>query len=145
MRAPMAPLRALLRSHRRLAALLLALALCMKALVPAGYMVGGSMVDGGAKVLTIEICADTLGAKLTRQIAVPHHAAPGDAQGDHGKSAAACPYAGLAMAGLAGVDTALLALALGFILALGFAPVPPPRLARAAYFRPPLRGPPGRF
>jgi hypothetical protein len=136
----MAKLRALLRTHRRLAALLLALALCMKALVPAGYMVGG-----GAKVLTIEICADTLGAKLTRQIVVPHHAAPGEAQGDHGKSGAACPYAGLAMAGLAGVDGVLLALALGFILALGFAPSRPPRLARQAHFRPPLRGPPGHL
>ena len=43
----------LLREHRRLAAILVALALCMKALVPAGFMIGAS-----ARLITVEICAD---------------------------------------------------------------------------------------
>jgi hypothetical protein len=49
-------LRAFFRDHRRLAALLVALALCVKALVPAGYMPGAH-----GKVLTVEICADASG------------------------------------------------------------------------------------
>jgi hypothetical protein len=46
------------------------------------------------------------------------------------------------MAGLGGVDMALLALALAFILALGFAPLRPARAASTRFLRPPLRGPP---
>ena len=47
--------RAFLLHHRRFAALLVAAALCLKALVPAGYMVSSE-----ARVLTVQICADTL-------------------------------------------------------------------------------------
>lgn len=125
-------LRAFLLTHRRLAALLLALALCMKVALPAGTMIGD------AKVFTIQICADASGARLTKQIVVPHS---GDEDGT-GKSAGDCPYAGLAMPGLAGADTPLLALALAFILALGFAPVRPATSRRIPHVRPPLRGPP---
>jgi hypothetical protein len=133
----MATLRVFLGSHRRLAALLVALALCMKALVPGGYMIAGD-----ARVLTIEICADATGGAMTKQIVVPHHAAPGEAQGDHGKASGTCPYAGLAMAGLAGADAVLLVLALGFILALGFAAQRAAQPRRPTHIRPPLRGPP---
>jgi hypothetical protein len=132
----MGTLRAFLRDHRRLAGLLLVLAIAMKALVPAGFMVGQH-----ATVLTVEICADTLGAKVTKQIVVPQQGgAHGNAQGDNAKGS--CPYGVLAMATLTGADAVLLAAALVFILALGFAPpriVPACRIARAL---PPLRGPP---
>ncbi len=46
------------------------------------------------------------------------------------------------MASLAGADALLLAAALAFILALGFAPATAPRPRRAVWLRPPLRGPP---
>jgi len=133
----MADFRAFLRTHRRLAAALLALALCMKVLVPAGFMVGQN-----STVLTIEICADASGGHVTTQIVVPHAGKHGETQGEAGKSSAACPYAGLSMAGLSGADPVLLALALTFILAIGFAPIriAPPR--RILHIRPPLRGPP---
>lgn len=129
----MAPLRALLHDHRRLAALLLALALCMKLLVPGGMMIGGS----DSTVLTVTICADASGLQQTRQIVVPH-----SGQDDGAKAAADCPYAGLGMPGLAGADPVLLALALAFILALGFAAARPAPTLRTSHVRPPLRGPP---
>lgn len=133
----MSGLRLFFRHHRRLAALLIALVLAIKALVPAGYM-----VSQPGKVLTIAICADSLGAKITRQIVVAHDAGPGDAAGEHGDAAAACPYAGLSMAALPGADALLVALALAYVLARGFAPVRPAARRRVPYIRPPLRGPP---
>jgi hypothetical protein len=133
MDAAMGTIRAFFRDHRRLTALAIALALAMKALVPGGYMLG---VEG--KVLTVHICADASGTSLTKQIVLP---ASGKT-GDQAKAAGSCPYASLGMAGLAGADLALLALALAFVLALGFAAVPAPPAARPAFLRPPLRGPP---
>jgi len=130
----MGGLRVFLHRHRTLAALLLALALCVKAIVPAGYMPGG-----GARFITVSICADASGGEVTRQIAIP---ARGDAAQDHARAKGECAFAGLAMAALGGADMALLAAALAFILALGFAEhaVPAPR--DASRLRPPLRGPP---
>lgn len=130
----MEPIRAFFREHRRLAALLIVLALGMKALLPGGYM------PAAGKVLTVAICADASGGALTQQIVLP---ADGKT-GAHGKSEGSCPYASLAMAGVAGADAAWLALALAFILALRFAPLPPARAARISFLRPPLRGPPAR-
>jgi hypothetical protein len=115
--------------------LLIIVALAIKALVPGGYM---PTMTG--KVLTVAICADAGGGALTHRILLP---AEGKA-GAHDQRAGHCPYASLGMAGVPGIDTVLLALALTFILALGFAPVRPPRRARASFLRPPLRGPPAR-
>ncbi len=131
----MGALRLFLRDRRRFAVLLLACALVMKALMPAGYMIAGD----GAKVLTITICADSQGGSYTKQIVVPHsgkQAAPADQAKD------SCPYSALSMATLGGADPLLLALVLAFILALGFATAPPLRLGQALRLRPPLRGPP---
>ena len=132
----MKQIRALIRNYRNLAIVLLALALCIKALVPAGYMIGGS-----AKILTIEICNDGLGKRFTKQISIPIDSSHG-AQKQHGQTDGRCAYSALAMAGLAGADAPLLALALAFILALGFAAQSPAPVARASHLRPPLRGPP---
>lgn len=129
--------RTALRKHRRLAVLLLALALCAKVLIPAGYMVAQQ-----GQVLTVAVCADASGAKLTRQIVVPMHGEPGDPGATQGKSGGVCPYAGLSMAGLADSDALLLALALAFLIALGFAPAQVPAFRSVAHLRPPLRGPP---
>jgi hypothetical protein len=142
----MGTLRAFLRDRGRLAVLLLALVLAAKALVPAGYMVGGE-AGSGVRVLTVKICADALGTQFTRQIVIPQQGGEhgkGDAgHGDAGhKTDGACAWSGLGMASLAGADPALLAIAFAFILALGFARLAPPRLERRAFLRPPLRGPP---
>lgn len=132
----MALLRAFLIQHRRLAGLLIVMALAMRVLIPGGYMPG---LDG--KVLTIQVCADTQGSQITQHIVVPtdsretNPAQPGKANG-------LCAFSALGFAALGGADFVLLAGALAFILLLGFAPMRVPRLARSFHILPPLRGPP---
>lgn len=133
----MAYLGALLREHRRLALAMAALALLLKALVPAGYMLAA-----GDRVLTVEICADPSGTRMTRQIIVPSDGTGHDMPAKDAKADGACAYSGLSMASLGGADPVLLAAAIAFILLLGLSPVALPRPARQAYLRPPLRGPP---
>ncbi|MEO5586389.1 MAG: DUF2946 family protein [Novosphingobium sp.] len=125
--------RAIFRSHRRLALGVLALALAIKALVPAGYMLGDT-----AHVLTIAICAEASGQQLTKQIVVPSDGK----SGTHAKAEGTCAWGLLAMAALGAADVLLLALALAFILTLGLAPRRPAARAQRTYLRPPLRGPP---
>jgi hypothetical protein len=107
-------------------------ALCIKAILPAGLMID-------QRTLTVSICAESLGMAVTRTMAIPMKDWAG---GDKQSGKDECPYASLAMASLTGADPVLLAAALGFILALGFAPVRLPRVERAPRLRPPLRGPP---
>lgn len=130
-------IRAFLRTNRRLALGLVVLALVIKALVPAGYMLGGPLSDK-AHVLTIAICGDASGGPLTQQIVVPSDGK----SGDHAKAEGTCAWGVLGMVALSGADAALLALALAFILALGLAPTRPAPFSRGSYLRPPLRGPP---
>ena len=136
----MHPFRTFLLRHRAMAIAVMALALAMKAIVPAGYMVGTE-----SKVLTIRICDDTQlsaaahNALSARDIAIPMK---GEPAGKHSKADGTCPYGALSFAGLAGADPILLALALLFILATGFAALALPAPSRIAHLRPPLRGPP---
>lgn len=132
----MKALRAILLGHRRLALLLVAVALAMKALVPGGYMLGAQ-----SQVITVSICADSSGTHLTREIVVPRQSGSQDTTSQHAKSGP-CAFGALAMAGLAGADPILLALALAFILAIGLAPLAAPAFQARAHLRPPLRGPP---
>ena len=127
--------RAFFVNNRRLAALLVAAALCLKAVVPVGYM-----IDAGAKVLTVHICADQIAGVATKQITIPM-AGKGDA-GGKGHADAPCPYASLSHAALGTADPLQLVLALAFILALGFLPGAPMAIRRFAHWHPPLRGPP---
>jgi hypothetical protein len=128
-------IRAFLQRHFHLAAVILALALAMKALVPAGYMIG----SGTSQSLTVEIC-DGQGGSILSKLTIPGKT--GGADDEHTKAAKDCPFTALSMHVLAGADAGLLVLALAFILALGFAPVPPLRLTRIGFLTPPLRGPP---
>lgn len=127
--------RAFLLHHRRFAALLVAAALCLKALVPAGYMVSSE-----ARVLTVQICADTLGHVVTKQIAIAQKGQPADSH--KAKADAPCPFMVLGHCLLGSIDPLQLALALAFILALGFAPQASASPVRPTHLRPPLRGPP---
>lgn len=124
--------RAFFRMHRRLALGLVVLAVAIKALMPAGYMLSEK-----AHVLTVAICADASGQQLTKHISIPS-----DGKSSHSKAEATCAWGLLAMAALSGADVLLLALALAFILALGLAPSRPAPPSRVSYLRPPLRGPP---
>ena len=126
--------RAFLLSNRQLAALMIAAALCMKALIPAGYMIGAD-----SKLLTVQICADSLGHAVTKQIAIPQE---GHAPGKQSQMDGTCAFTSLGHATLGGADPIQLAIALAFILALGFAPLVTPAPRPISHLRPPLRGPP---
>ena len=136
-------LRRLLCDHRYLALCLVLIALCTKMLVPAGYMIGTS-----GKTLSVEICGDASGGKLTKQISIAIADKVGNAgksaddRNGHGKGETVCPYSALSLTSLSGADLLLLALALAFILALGFMLLAPRPIRRAQYLVPPLRGPP---
>lgn len=129
-------LRQILLKRRQLALWLVAFALALKVIVPAGYMVREQ-----GTTLTIAICGDASGSHLTRQIVLPQRDASPDGGAQHAKSIA-CPYSVLDMAGSAGADPILLGLALGFILALGFVSSVAPEPSAHPHARPPLRGPP---
>lgn len=128
-------LRTLFLRHRALALLLVAATLCLKAVVPTGYMIGHQ-----SKTLTVLICGDGMDRAAAQQLAIPLPGEPGDGAAKQGKGD--CPYGALSMASLAGADPAQLALALTFILALGFAAASPNLFRRIDHLRPPLRGPP---
>lgn len=133
----MHPLRAFLLRHRALAMFVAAFALCLKAAMPAGYMLGQQ-----ARVLTIVLCADASGAPMKQQIVLGNTGQTGHEADKTAKADTVCPYSALSLTALGGADALLLALALAFILALGFAGRAPALPARAQYLRPPLRGPP---
>ena len=132
MAAVMQALRALSHRHRLLAMIVVLCALALKAAVPAGYMLGQH-----GRVLTVEICTDASGGAVTRQIVVPAKAAD-----SHDKAPATCAYTALGLAALGGADAVLLALALAFIVTLGFVPAPARPLQRLTRILPPPCGPP---
>lgn len=131
-------LRALIHRYAQLTLVLVALALAVKALVPAGYMISSS----GERFLMVTICADASGTPKQMRIAIPDKNETG---GDHSEAAdksKPCAFSGIGHAALGGADSILLAAALAFILLVGFAPLRAPPADDLAFLRPPLRGPP---
>lgn len=134
----MSSLRALSHRYAQLTLVLVALALAVKALVPAGYMISSN----GERFLTVTICADASGTPKQMRIAIPDKNETG---GDHSEAAdksQPCAFAGLGHAALGGADPLLLAAALAFILLVGLAPLRNPPARDIPFLRPPLRGPP---
>ena len=131
-------LRTLLIRNPALALLAIMAALCLKVVVPAGFMVGQDTM-----VLTVEICADASGAHTVQKIVIPAQGADSKVQTEQAKGG--CPFAPLSMAAVSPTDAMLQALALAFILALGFAAAPISLPGYVAHLRPPLRGPPGHI
>ncbi|CAA9495747.1 MAG: hypothetical protein AVDCRST_MAG91-797 [uncultured Sphingomonadaceae bacterium] len=144
--------RHLLLRHRLLACWLVAAALLMKAIVPAGYMT--SVSDGS---LRIELCsgfgpqkpaAETPstthmpGMDMTGMSHGAQDAHHGGGEEGHGQPESPCAFAGLSAPSLAGADPPLLALALAFIFAAALHVVRPQLFSAPAFLRPPLRGPP---
>jgi len=127
-------IRAMIRRNGTLAALLLAATLLFKLLVPAGYMVSTDNM-----VLTVIICADSTGEQLTKQISIPMKDKAG---AEHDPANSKCPYTALTMGLIGGADLALLASAIAFVLALGFAPLTASEGSETPRLRPPSRGPP---
>lgn len=118
-----------------MALLMVVAVLCVKIVVPTGYM-----ISQGAKVLTVQICDELTGNQTVKQLAIPMQ--DGGSDSGHKQGKAECPFASLSMASMLGADPSLLALAVAFIIALGFAPVRVPLPQRIHHLRPPLRGPP---
>lgn len=132
----MSRVRALMKRHWLLAMMIVVAALCVRAFIPQGMMIGG-----GSTLLTVQICSDA-GQTGMVQIAIPRHGSSGDQGGPSSSDHAPCAFSSLAMGALGGADAPMLASALAIILLLGFAPVAPVLRQRPAYLRPPLRGPP---
>lgn len=128
----------LIRDHRILAMLLLAVALCVKAVVPQGYMLGS-----GQKTLSVQLCYDGIEHR-TAQIAIPVDTERSNPAGPHqdGRPDQHCAFTALSMGALGGVDTPLLEQALIFIIARGIAPPDVILSERLSRLLPPLRGPP---
>lgn len=133
----MRSLRALIRDYRQLALMLVVLALCIKAVIPAGFMVSPSR----GTVLTVTICSDASGGLKQMQMVIPGKE-QGTGHSDGSKKGEHCAFAGLAKVAVSGADAFLLALAFAFILVLGLAPARRLPFRQLAHLRPPLRGPP---
>lgn len=127
-------LRNLVAGNRTLASIVLLATLVMKAVIPAGYM-----VEIAPRTIFVSVCSDASDGHELKQIAVPiKDAAPER----HDASKKDCPFSTLGTAAVPGTDAGLLAVALVFLLALGFVPVATVRLVGLHHLRPPLRGPP---
>ncbi len=133
----MGTLRHFFRTHPGLAALLLALALCLKLVVPTGYM---PTTQGST--LTVELCSGAApGAKVT--IALPTK--DGHAGENAGKTMEhPCAFSSHSAAAIDAVLPALLAAALAFVFVAAILREPLALRAIRAQIRPPLRGPPAQ-
>jgi hypothetical protein len=122
--------------HRLLTAWLVAVALLMKILVPAGYM---ASVSAGS--ITIELCSGYGPQKIF--VAMPGMTHHPDQKGEHGKAEMPCAFSGLSAPSLTGADPLLLTVAIAFVILTVFRIAARPTLPGApSYLRPPLRGPP---
>lgn len=128
-------LRRLVLANRHFACAILALALVMKIVVPAGFM--PTVSDGR---IVISICSGT--GPTTMVVTIPGLEQDKPDGGKHGKADQPCAFAGLSAPSLAAADPILLAAAILFVLALGMRPLPLPAATASPYLRPPLRGPP---
>lgn len=129
----------LIHARPVLALAILAIALCMKLLVPSGYM-----ISAGPKTFTVSLCSGDMSAPKMMTISIPADPSAPVEPAHKGKTDGVCAFSALSMAAMGGADAPLLALALAFILALGFlsyAALPHGAVSRLL---PPSRGPPAR-
>ena len=118
--------------HPKIAAVLIALALALKLMGPAGCM----PVAAPGQMMVL-VCTEF----GPQHVAIDAPGMPAKPD-DTAKMDQPCAFAGLGLAWLPGAAPVLLAAALAFILTLGFAAAVQPRLTPARHLRPPLRGPP---
>lgn len=131
----MTTLRRLLFEHRLLCGWLVAAALLMKAVVPAGFMPVAS-----GNTLVLGFCSGY--GPQTMVMTIPGKEDRSGSDEQERKHAMPCVFSGLSMPGLSGVDPVLLVLAIAFVVALAIRTATAiPTIARV-YLRPPLRGPP---
>jgi hypothetical protein len=126
--------RRLIRSSRTLVALLLAMTLALRVLVPAGYMPDSS---GGS--FSVVACDGFGAVAMSKAMPGMHHG-----KVDHGQTQQRCAFADLALPWLGSIDPIQLLAALAFILAIAFVAAEAFHLRREYRAWPPLRGPPAR-
>ena len=130
----MTTLRSFLARHRWLAVWLAGAALMMKVLVPAGFM---PTVSSGA--ILVQLCSGQ--GLQTAMLEIPGQSGDHD-PADHTQAEMPCAFSGLSSPALAAADPVLLALAIAFILAMGFLDVSFVLPAASPFLRPPPIGPP---
>ncbi|WP_294331502.1 DUF2946 family protein [uncultured Sphingomonas sp.] len=131
----MTALRRLLFEHRLLCGWVIAAALLMKALVPAGFMPVAS-----GNTLVLGFCSGY--GPQTMVVTIPGKADRSGSEEQAQKHAMPCVFSGLSMPGLSGVDPVLLVLAVAFVAALAIRTATAIPVVARVYLRPPLRGPP---
>lgn len=132
-------LRRLALACPRLTALLIALALAAKLLVPTGFM---PMVS--AQGVTLVICNGAAPQKQHVSGGHGSHHGQHDEEAPPAKSDPQCAFSGLSAPAIAAIDPLLLAIAIFFIRATSFQATRVSLRSRALHLRPPLRGPPLR-
>lgn len=133
----MRAVRDLARSHRHLVGWFLALALAVKLLVPAGFML--SVEQGRLAMVPCEGMAPRAAAPAAH--AMPGHDDPSPAEG-HGEPELPCAFAGLQGQALAALPPALLVALLLFIREAAFRPASYRTVRATPRLRPPGRAPP---
>jgi hypothetical protein len=123
-------LRSLVHAHRIVAAWMIALALVVKILVPAGYMIGA---DAGT--ITVVLCSGSGQAQMVMPIS-------GSDRQDHQGKAMPCAFSGLSAPSVAGADPLVLAVAIAFIIETALRVVAAQQVEAPLHLRPHLRGPP---
>lgn len=136
----MTALRRFLSHHRWLALSIVAAALLLRVLVPAGYMM--ARTAGG---ITIELCSGLAAPGPAMPLSAAtmpgmHHGSEKPA--GHARAEMPCAFATLAASSLAAADPLILTAAIAFVLAAVFRPGTARRVTRPLFLRPPLRGPP---
>lgn len=131
----MGKLRAFFCRHATFAALIIMVAVGVRALLPTGYMASAS-----SSGMTIELCSGSAG----QTIAI---ALPGSLESDHGdrgksRADAPCAFSGIGGGALTAADPFVLAILVAFIMAAGLRPRTMFLPRWHGHLRPPLRGPP---
>ena len=142
----MRALRYQIAKNPALAAMILAAAMLLRVIVPAGFM--PEMSSGR---IAIVICSG-YGTSSTMMMAMPGmdagQSTADQHQGDHrsndhhGGAEMPCGFSALSLPGLSGADPILLVLAIAAIMALAIGASPRLAIAPIARSRPPLRAPP---
>jgi hypothetical protein len=130
-------MRAITFQQRSWVIVILALALFIRAVIPAGFMVAPSSLK-----LTVQVCADGASGKTSVQIEVPLSKGGQRDKSDHGQKSEPCAFSALSMASMATDHSPLLIAALATIVATIITNGAPHLQHQTHYLRPPLRGPP---
>jgi hypothetical protein len=130
-------MRAITFQHQSWVLIILALALSVRAVIPAGYMVASPSLK-----LTVQICADGASGQTSVDIEVPLTKNKQKDNGGQQQESAPCAFSALSMASMTQDHSPLLIIMLAIILAAVVTSGAPFLRHQTLYLRPPLRGPP---